>query len=711
MSIVNTDKILYGSDQKVFDHAYNMMMSDYNENTASDFFESYKNKSLLFILKNSEKIIKEPKFGTGFFMDIIKSGYIPFHMISNLITIVEKIINDGKMNKISDSQLYAYEQVLDALKVMSEEYRHTIMVSEIACKEGGQEFIEQFYDYIYDIKEDGCEDEFFEVLYSLNGVCNPFVIVTLMVFVTSVAPEENGAFMNHLQTFIDPNRIYSSYGFDENSTIRDKKKFSYDAIKAIQMVSKDETILKDLNKGNINAKYMWMGIAQSEIPKPVLQESSNDSFPIFSSSDLLDRLVTESEEDSNSFEEATRKINAYEYLNDLYAYYESMKDMAYRVAFCEGVDVNDSVIESYNNAIDEIGGKLAMMEWTSNGEPDSVIKKHIMTQKQIDSEKSKKEDEKQKAKKEAYKKVADEEEEEEEEDVDVLPKEVSNIRKKILDLSKRACGKVDGCSSHTTKKGEKDFVDGVQNDFCLGSFKPEHKKNVISEVEKALSDYSNDTTVYEDNYNTIYVKIKPSSDYYLEATTVNSDGSMELNGEDENSNVKPEKPKEDLPTRVQNKAIDHAAKRAEKKAIRKEKMTKLKNAGKAVSAGPSDDAKEAKNFLQKFGEWDIKRRKEFFLKPGYRHKIFRNVRHALMYGIAGIHYLPHLLLIRHFSKDKDRRLRNELIRELDAEIKITEEKINDANSNGDQKEKYKLMRIKEKLSAEKNRVQVNSKYI
>ena len=61
MSIVNTDKILYGSDQKVFDHAYNMMMSDYNENTASDFFESYKNKSLLFILKNSEKIIKEPE--------------------------------------------------------------------------------------------------------------------------------------------------------------------------------------------------------------------------------------------------------------------------------------------------------------------------------------------------------------------------------------------------------------------------------------------------------------------------------------------------------------------------------------------------------------------------------------------------------------------------------------------------------------------------
>ena len=69
------------------------------------------------------------------------------------------------------------------------------------------------------------------------------------------------------------------------------------------------------------------------------------------------------------------------------------------------------------------------------------------------------------------------------------------------------------------------------------------------------------------------------------------------------------------------------------------------------------------------------------------------------------------MLLRHFSKDKDRRLRNELTRELDAEIRICDEKINDANSDGDKQEKYKLMRIKEKLVAEKNRVQLNSKYI
>ena len=111
---------------------------------------------------------------------------------------------------------------------------------------------------------------------------------------------------------------------------------------------------------------------------------------------------------------------------------------------------------------------------------------------------------------------------------------------------------------------------------------------------------------------------------------------------------------------------------------------------------------------------DVKKRKEFFLKPGYRHKIFRNAKWALLYGGAArykLTSLPFLMLIRHLSKDKDRRLRNEVIRELDTEISICDEKINDANSNGDQTEKYKLMRIKGKLLAEKNRVSINSNYI
>ena len=60
---------------------------------------------------------------------------------------------------------------------------------------------------------------------------------------------------------------------------------------------------------------------------------------------------------------------------------------------------------------------------------------------------------------------------------------------------------------------------------------------------------------------------------------------------------------------------------------------------------------------------------------------------------------------------KDKRIRNDLARELETEIRVCEEKINDAASNGDLKEKYRLMRIKSQLEKESLRVRSNSKMI
>ena len=73
--------------------------------------------------------------------------------------------------------------------------------------------------------------------------------------------------------------------------------------------------------------------------------------------------------------------------------------------------------------------------------------------------------------------------------------------------------------------------------------------------------------------------------------------------------------------------------------------------------------------------------------------------------------LPIVAMCRHFSKKKDRRMQNELIREIDTEIKVIDEKINDANAAGDTRQKYQLMRTKAQLEAERTRVATNSKYI
>ena len=69
------------------------------------------------------------------------------------------------------------------------------------------------------------------------------------------------------------------------------------------------------------------------------------------------------------------------------------------------------------------------------------------------------------------------------------------------------------------------------------------------------------------------------------------------------------------------------------------------------------------------------------------------------------------MLVRYFSKEKDRRIRNELHRELRTNIKVCEAKIQDAESEGNKQEKYRLIRIKDQLENELNRVAYNSKYL
>lgn len=191
--------------------------------------------------------------------------------------------------------------------------------------------------------------------------------------------------------------------------------------------------------------------------------------------------------------------------------------------------------------------------------------------------------------------------------------------------------------------------------------------------------------------------------------------SKDVDGEDKSKNTsKPEKPKEDLATRIEIKALDYDAKETRKDAERAERLQKLKNAGNAVSQRPKKRIEKADSLVQKFDEWDDNRRKDFILKPGNRHKLFKKLKLALMYGSVAsmkLSYLPIAFMFRKLSKNKDKRIRNELQLEIDSEIRICEEKISDASAAGDTKAKYELMRIRDKLKAERQRVMLNSKYV
>lgn len=692
MSNINIDKVLFGTDQKLLDARYNEMMTDFSEEKASKFYETYKDKSLSFILKNAYKIIKEPYYGTSFFINLVSESFVPFHKINEILHISKEICDESSNLALPYDQKDSYIVLKNMIEKIKKTYKNTISLFEIACSKNGEEYIDTVYDYLYEIKDHGTSEEFYNLLYTIDNTCeNAYVRIALIISYVILFSDVTSSLYELLtRTVTNP------YGFgDENEF--DYEKFQNDGKIALCLASKDEELCDAINTStNNNFRYLWFGIATSGIQKPAYtQESSIQNIPIFSEFDLMERMVTES-----SNEDICKK---YDFYKSLKSYYESMIEYA---GDCEqfGISYDGESETKCEACINEIDAQLSFLEWTDDGEPDPTIKNHIMTRKQIQKEKDEKEQQKNKSKQEAIQKMEEDELSEEDEDDDVEKVSSSNIstRKKAVDLSFKAIRTVNGAREHVVKNEKDKFENGKSNSLCLGSFKEEDYNKVYSALKEGLKPVYDDFNVMKDNYRTIFLQVKHKSNLFIEST------------EGQEDDKTPVKPKEDLVTKIQNKAMDHEAKRQEKKALNEEKKIKLKNAGKAISAQPKDWEKSSKSISEKIDKWDVKRRKEFFLKPGFRHKIFRNMKHALMYGTAArtkVTMLPLLMLTRHFSKEKDRRIRNEIIRELETEIKICEEKINDANSNGDQQEKYKLMRVKEKLHAEKNRVQLNSKYI
>ena len=173
------------------------------------------------------------------------------------------------------------------------------------------------------------------------------------------------------------------------------------------------------------------------------------------------------------------------------------------------------------------------------------------------------------------------------------------------------------------------------------------------------------------------------------------------------------KPK-NLSNKIQFKAQDAEVKQMKKMGEKEIKGQERKNALKAVAQLPKNIIDNIKKQIHKVDEKDDERRIKYMTEPGFRKKAFRNLKLAIMYGSAAqikLAFVPITALTRHFSKEKDRRIRNELLNKLETEIKICDEKINDANSEGDKNEKYQLMRIKAKLERERLRVRTNSRYI
>lgn len=726
----NFDKseILHSSPEKCFDISFFEMTKNYTKETAENLYNIYKNMPISFVVNRSDSIIKEAYYGKAFIENILKSVVLLPTQIDYLKNAVTGIKNESKSLLIPKEQIAKYDEIYNTILRRESEIKGLMEFSkkvnslrnwsDVAY---ANDCLSLLIDQLYFAEKNSDKHSFKDFMSNLYDIDEPYVFF-------QIAPLLLSKYGEMVATIIlDKTReFYKNYN---RSIIDEQLTKSLQTITALNFIMKDDYIIHALkNCGNYNLYKVWTEIGQKTIADVDCARAKEAMQAVAVESVSPDLAIKFMMEDGFGNDDSKAVADAYKYqsLNHKRVILEFMLESS----MASDDENADKAVEHYMQELCDTEAEMLALEWEDNGEPNALIKTQIMTAKEKEREEAEK----------AAKKKEEKKKEIQDEEVSEVSAEAKEIRKDAIELAEKTVEDLEGdMTCHINSKDRDKFISGAENSICLGGFGNEEKqKKVVDALKEAFEDDEN-ISISDDSYFTVYLNVKKSSEAYCESETSffiipDRDSILYEAGEVSTQADKPKdetpkedekdspfdkkdeikKPKEDFATKLQNKALDHDAKRQEKKAIKDEKNTKLKNAGKAMAAGPKGWVDNVKNFTRKFDKMDDNRRKKFFLTPGYRHRLFKNLKLALIYGGAAqakLTFVPIVALCRHFSKDKDRRVRNELYRELDTEIKICEEKISDANSNGDQQEKYKLMRIKAKLEAEKNRVGVNSKFI
>ena len=113
--------------------------------------------------------------------------------------------------------------------------------------------------------------------------------------------------------------------------------------------------------------------------------------------------------------------------------------------------------------------------------------------------------------------------------------------------------------------------------------------------------------------------------------------------------------------------------------------------------------------IQKILDSPYKEKREEILKGGYKVKLTNFIKDGIRHGVA-FAINPVLGAISVLSKvasdaTVDMKVRKEILQELKNEVKMVDEKLEDARSDGNKKEKYQLMRTRQRLESEIERIE------
>lgn len=691
MSSLNVEEILTGTPEKAFLAARRELMDDYNETSANEFFYTYCEQPLSFILRHSREIFSETYFGYDFYLDLIDHyTYDPRTYATEAVK-VRDYLDLAKKSNMSPEQIEKYDLLLERLIQYDATYSNFVKAITIAASsENGEDFFSTVFDYLYDIdqiKKNGDPEDLLhrmdytaEIIFGMQNVyCK---IIAGLIFC-----ERNPSYLPYL--------IEASRSIMHNTETDEGLANIQRMQDCVRLLVKDDAVLDGLRRLGRPATGIiehWVKIASNEDMaltiaakkadegvKEIADDLSNEKTPyaIDIPFDVAEAVGSDEFKDRVCCEK-------YDNYSRLHAIYE---------AKMEAASVEEPII--LENAFDILCGvdaELSYLEWEDDGSPNAVIQRHIMTSKEKAELAARQESEK-----------------------NTLQKIVaaSNMEtEKAISSESELCNKIKAEISRIGNIDTAGNEDQVKDEIRaarsnLNLFRKEATSNNYNRAVNLCNDLEEEIKVSDPLYESYTNSVDKNLAMFLEDSPEEDEATTQTPSE-------AKKPKTDVATKIQNKALDRAAKDEAKLAKQKETTQKLKNAANAVSSTPKRVGDDLKKFVSDFDKWDDNRRKEFLLKPGYRHKIMKHMKNAIMLGsVASMNLalIPFAALVKHASTLKDKRIRNELAKELESEIHICEEKINDANSAGDNKSKYELMRIKDKLEAEKVRVRINSNYM
>ena len=149
-----------------------------------------------------------------------------------------------------------------------------------------------------------------------------------------------------------------------------------------------------------------------------------------------------------------------------------------------------------------------------------------------------------------------------------------------------------------------------------------------------------------------------------------------------------------------------------------------KRVTKPISKIPEPFINMVNQTINRIKEADKKERRERIITGEYKLKLINIIKKSIMFiasgavvatAIAGTSLVTPVLtaigVLTAFAVDKhiDARERKKILFELESELKIVNEKIDDAKSDGDKQAKYQLMRIQQKLEKDVEKIKFNLK--